>query len=63
MINYLICVRINKNCELDEISTCREFRQVRKEGNREVTGEIPFYNLDTINQLGHRVKIDTIAIK
>lgn len=23
--------------ELDEISTCRNFRQVRKEGNREVT--------------------------
>ena len=27
--------------ELDEISTCRNFRQVRKEGNREVTRQIP----------------------
>lgn len=26
--------------ELDEISTCRDFRQVRKEGNREVTRQI-----------------------
>ena len=27
--------------ELEESSTCRKFRQVRKEGNREVTREIP----------------------
>ena len=26
--------------ELDEISTCRNFRQVRKEGNREVTRQV-----------------------
>jgi hypothetical protein len=31
--------------ELDENSTCRKFRQVRKEGNREVSREMPFYNL------------------
>lgn len=42
--------------ELDEISTCRKFRQVRKEGQREVTKEIPFYNLDMIISLGYRVK-------
>ena len=42
--------------ELDEISTCRKFRQVRKEGNREVAREIPFYNLDMIISLGYRVK-------
>ena len=42
--------------ELDEISTCRKFRQVRKEGQREVTREIPFYNLDMIISLGYRVK-------
>lgn len=42
--------------ELDEISTCRKFRQVRKEGNRQVTREIPFYNLDMIISLGYRVK-------
>lgn len=34
--------------ELDEASTCRNFRQVRKEGNREVNRELPFYNLDMI---------------
>lgn len=42
--------------ELDEISTCRKFRQVRKEGKREVAREIPFYNLDMIISLGYRVK-------
>lgn len=42
--------------ELDKESTCRNFRQVRKEGNREVSREIPFYNLDMIISLGYRVK-------
>lgn len=42
--------------ELDEFSTCRKFRQVRKEGQREVAREIPFYNLDMIISLGYRVK-------
>lgn len=42
--------------ELDEISTCRNFRQVRKEGNREVTRQIPHYNLDMIISLGYRIK-------
>ena len=42
--------------ELDEISTCRNFRQVRKEGNREVTRQIPHYNLDIIISLGYRIK-------
>ncbi len=42
--------------ELDVSSTCREFRQVRMEGNRQVTRELPFYNLDMINSLGYRVK-------
>jgi hypothetical protein len=42
--------------ELDENSTCRKFRQVRKEGNREVSREMPFYNLDMIISLGYRVK-------
>ena len=39
--------------ELDEISTCRKFRQVRKEGKREVAREIPFYNLDTCLCFNH----------
>ncbi len=42
--------------ELDEDSTCRKFRQVRMEGNRQVTREIPHYNLDMIISLGYRVK-------
>ena len=42
--------------ELDEVSTCRKFRQVRTEGNRQVTREIPYYNLDMIISLGYRVK-------
>ena len=42
--------------ELDEKSTCRKFRQVRKEGNRDVSRELPFYNLDMIISLGYRVK-------
>ena len=34
--------------ELDRNSTCQNFRQVRKEGNRMVNREIPYYNLDMI---------------
>lgn len=34
--------------ELDKNSTCQNFRQVWKEGNRNVTREILFYNLDMI---------------
>ena len=41
--------------ELEEQSTCRKFRQVRFEGNRQITREIPFYNLDMIISLGYRV--------
>ena len=42
--------------ELDKNSTCQNFRQVRKEGNRTVTRKIPFYNLDMIISLGYRIK-------
>ena len=42
--------------ELDESSTCRNFRQVRQEGTRQVTREITHYNLDMIISLGYRVK-------
>ena len=41
--------------ELDKDSTCQDFRQVRKEGNRNVTRSIPFYNLDMIISVGYRV--------
>lgn len=42
--------------EIDKNSTCQYFRQVRKEGTRVVTRNIPFYNLDMIISVGYRVK-------
>ena len=42
--------------ELNESSTCRKFRQVRTEGNRQVSRELPYYNLDMILSLGYRIK-------
>ena len=42
--------------ELNQSSTCRNFRQVRKEGSREVNRQIPHYNLDMIISLGYRIK-------
>ena len=42
--------------ELDKNSTCQNFRQLQKEGNRTVSREIPFYNLDMIISLGYRIK-------
>ena len=46
---------IYESGELDRNSTCQEFRQVRKEGKREVSRNIPFYNLDMIISVGYRV--------
>lgn len=42
--------------ELQEEATCRNFRQVQTEGNREVSRELPLYNLDMIISLGYRIK-------
>jgi len=42
--------------ELAQEATCREFRQVRTEGTRQVNRTLPFYNLDMIISLGYRVK-------
>jgi len=42
--------------ELVEEATCRDFRQVRLEGQREVSRTIPHYNLDMIISLGYRVR-------
>ncbi len=42
--------------ELTEEATCRKFRQVRHEGNREVSRDIPFYNLDMIISVGYRIR-------
>ena len=46
---------IYKSDELDEISTCRKFRQVRKEGNRQIERQIDHYNLDVIISVGYRI--------
>lgn len=47
---------IYKENELQYDSTCRKFRQVRLEGEREVEREIEYYNLDVIISVGYRVK-------
>lgn len=41
--------------EIDPESTIRKFRIVQKEGNREVTRHVDFYNLDAIISVGYRV--------
>ncbi|HIJ02661.1 TPA: virulence RhuM family protein [Candidatus Woesearchaeota archaeon] len=41
--------------ELDKNSTCRNFRQVQKEGNRNIERNVEFYNLDAIISVGYRV--------
>ena len=46
---------IYKTEELDESTTCAFFAQVRKEGLRVVTRQIPYYNLDMIISVGYRV--------
>ena len=42
--------------ELEESSTVREFRIVRREGSRDVTLNIKHYNLDMIISLGYRIQ-------
>ena len=42
--------------ELSQESTVRNFRTVQIEGNREVSREQVYYNLDMIISLGYRVK-------
>jgi hypothetical protein len=41
--------------ELQAVATCRDFRQVRDEGTRQVARALPHYNLDMIISLGYRV--------
>ena len=50
---------IYEDGELEEQATCRKIRQVQMEGNREVSREFPFYNLDMIISLGYRIKSQT----
>ena len=46
---------IYKDEELEENSTCAKIEQVQKEGNRSVTRNISYYNLDMIISIGFRV--------
>ena len=46
---------IYKDEELEENSTCAKIAQVQKEGNRSVTRNIAYYNLDMIISIGFRV--------
>ena len=42
--------------ELDKEATCRNFRQVRTEGRRQVERELSLFNLDVILAIGYRVQ-------
>ncbi|MCC6329464.1 MAG: virulence RhuM family protein [Acidobacteria bacterium] len=42
--------------ELDASATIKDFLIVRREGNREVTRSIEYYNLDAIISVGYRIK-------
>ena len=50
-----ICKTFTHSGELTEQATLRKIRRVQKEGNREVSREIEFYNLDAIISVGYRV--------
>ena len=46
---------IYKTEELEREATCAKIAQVQMEGNRTVTRQIPFFNLDMIISVGYRV--------
>ncbi len=46
---------IYQELELQREGTCKEFLQVRREGNRQVRRPVRFYNLDMILSVGYRV--------
>lgn len=48
-----------KSDELEQVSTTRKIRVVRKEGQRNVARRIDFYNLDMIISIGYRVNSKT----
>ncbi|MFM7629762.1 MAG: RhuM family protein [Algoriphagus sp.] len=47
---------IYKEGELDQKSTWRNFRQVQKEGDREISRTTSVFNLDVVISVGYRVK-------
>jgi hypothetical protein len=53
---------IYDDSELSKDSTCRNFRQVRLEGNREVERSIPHYDSDMIISIGYRVNSKRAAM-
>lgn len=53
---------IYQDNELNKNLTCKNFLQVKKEGNREVKRNIDHYNLDMIIALGYRVQSE-IAVR
>ena len=46
---------IYQSAELEQDSTARKIRVVQKEGSRDVSRDIDFYNLDAIIAVGYRV--------
>jgi len=49
---------IYSELELDESSTSANFALVQKEGNREVTRNVVYYNLDVVISVGYRTNSD-----
>jgi len=47
---------IFNECELLEEATCKDFLQVKIEGNRKIKRQQKFYNLDAIISVGYRIK-------
>ena len=46
---------IYKTEELEREATCAKIAQVQMEGNRKVTRQVPYFNLDMIISVGYRV--------
>jgi len=42
--------------ELDEVATCKDYLQVRKEGNRQVSRSLRHYSLPVILSVGYRIR-------
>lgn len=53
---------IYQDKELEEAATCRNFRQVRIEGQRRVSRNLPHYNLDMILAIGMRIRSE-VAVR
>jgi hypothetical protein len=48
--------KVYKDGEIDEVSTCKEYLQVRQEGLREVSRQLLHYRLEAILAVGFRVR-------